>query len=212
MTRTESVLIPVHGAELEGELRLPDGARAVAVFAHGAGSDRKSPRNGLTADALNREGVATLLFDLLTPEEKQEYRENVFDIDRLSLRLIAAARWVMAQPSTKGMKIGFVGASTGAAAALNAAATLGGDMAFVVSRGGRPDLADQDRIKDVQSPTRFIIGGNDLEVIEASRAPFERLSCEKTFELVAGATHVFEEPGTLEKAVDLTVGWVVSHI
>ncbi len=204
--------IPAAGVELESVLSLPAGARGAVIFAHGAGSDRKSPRNLLAAERLNEAGVGTLLFDLLTPEEKEQYRDNVFDIGKLTERLVAVTAWLGRQPESKGMKLGYLGASTGAAAALNAAAQLGEKIAVLVSRGGRPDLAEQDRIARVTAPTLFIIGAEDKEVLEASKPPFDRLACEKRLTLVPGATHVFEEPGTLEEATRHAVDWILEHL
>lgn len=206
------VHIPAGEVALDGVLTVPEGAGAVVVFAHGAGSDRKSHRNLYTAGHLNEAGVGTLLFDLLTPEEKEAYRQNVFDIGRLTERLVAVTRWLMSQPETKGKKIGFLGASTGAAAALNAAARLGNRISAAVSRGGRPDLAEQDHLKEISAPTMFIIGANDTEVIEASKPPYAKLVCQKDWKLVPGATHVFEEAGTLEIAAQLALDFLKKHL
>jgi pimeloyl-ACP methyl ester carboxylesterase len=211
-TERQQATIQTAGVELEAALRVPTGPKGLVIFAHGAGSDRRSPRNVLTADRLDAVGYATLLFDLLTPEEKKAYGANVFDIGKLTDRLVGVIAWTSEQEALRGLPTALLGASTGAAAALNAAARLGQGIRAVVSRGGRPDLADQDRLRSVSAATVFIIGSEDREVLEASRAPFQRLACEKEFSIVDGATHVFEEPGTLEMATDIAVRWIASYL
>jgi putative phosphoribosyl transferase len=195
---------------LEGRLAGPPGAAGVVLFAHGSGSSRHSPRNRYVARTLNDAGLATLLFDLLTPEEA-ENRSNVFDIPLLAERLVGATAWVTAQPETGGAAIGYFGASTGAAAALWAAAGGGVDVRAVVSRGGRPDLA-ADRLEDVASPTLLIVGSLDTQVIELNRAAQRRLRCESRIAIVPGATHLFEEPGTLAAAAELARDWFVARL
>ena len=195
---------------LEGRLAGPPGAAGVVLFAHGSGSSRHSPRNRYVARTLNDAGLATLLFDLLTAEEA-ENRSNVFDIPLLAERLVGATAWVTAQPETGGAAIGYFGASTGAAAALWAAAGGGVDVRAVVSRGGRPDLA-ADRLEDVASPTLLIVGSLDTQVIELNRAAQRRLRCESRIAIVPGATHLFEEPGTLAAAAELARDWYVARL
>ncbi|HTM68219.1 MAG TPA: alpha/beta fold hydrolase [Candidatus Binatia bacterium] len=208
----ESLKVPTAGVELEAALRVPERAKGLVVFAHGAGSDRKSPRNLMTAERLDAAGYATLLFDLLTPPEKEEYGANVFDIGKLTDRLAGVIAWAGERPGLAGLRVALLGASTGAAAALNAAARLGDRVAAVVSRGGRPDLADQARLGDIAAATVFIVGSEDKQVLEASRPPFARLRCDKDLRVIEGATHVFEEPGTLEAATDAAVEWIARHL
>ena len=196
---------------LPGDLAVPSGALGVVAFAHGSGSSRLSPRNREVAAALNAAGVATLLFDLLTPGEAED-RANVFDIGLLAARLLAAARWLAGEPATAGLPLGLFGASTGAAAALWAAAEPGGpEIGAVVSRGGRPDLAAP-RLAEVRAPTLLIVGGWDEPVIEMNRAAAALLRCEHEVVIVPGATHLFEEPGTLERVAELAAGWFVRHL
>jgi putative phosphoribosyl transferase len=190
---------------IAGDLVLPDDARGLIVFAHGSGSSRFSPRNRQVARALNERGLATLLLDLLRPEEERD-RSNVFDIDLLTKRLVAATRWARAQPDLAGLPIGHFGASTGAAAALSAAARLGDEVAAVVSRGGRPDLA-ADRLAEVRAPVLLIVGGNDELVLELNREAQRRLTVPSELAIVPGATHLFEEPGALEEVSRRAAGW-----
>ncbi|MEM4389175.1 MAG: dienelactone hydrolase family protein [Candidatus Micrarchaeia archaeon] len=206
----ENVKIPAGRALLEGMLAIPPGARAVVVFAHGSGSSRFSPRNNFVARVLRERGLATLLFDLLTPEEDAVY-ENRFDIALLTERLIAATQWLLAQPRTKNLAIGYFGASTGSACALRAAAKLGEKIGAVVSRGGRPDLTGEE-ITRVRAPTLLIVGGNDFGVVELNRAAFAELKGEKRLEIIPGATHLFEEPGALEKVAELAAEWFAEHL
>lgn len=205
----EVVRIPVDGGHIEGALELPDSPIGLVLFAHGSGSSRHSPRNNFVARILRDHGIGTLLMDLLTPEEDGDYSRR-FDIDLLAERLRAATQWVRQNPGTASLKLGFFGASTGAAAALRAAA---GDesIAAVVSRGGRPDLASPAELSRVQAPTLFLVGGLDFGVIELNEAAFADLKCEKHFALVSGATHLFEEPGTLEEVATQAADWFERH-
>lgn len=205
-------VIPSAGAELGASLDLPRSARAVIVFAHGAGSSRFSPRNRQVADALRRSGhLGTLLFDLLTREEDRRYA-NRFEIGLLADRLVGALDWLAEQDGARGLPIGLFGASTGAAAALIAAVERPYMVQAVVSRGGRPDLAG-DALAEVRQPTLFIVGGHDYHVIETNRDAFAMLGAEnKRFEIVPGATHLFEEPGALEQVEALTVDWFESKL
>lgn len=208
-SRTETVDLPPLG--LGGTLGLPFGpARGLVLFAHGSGSSRFSPRNNFVALALRQAGLATLLFDLLSEDEAQD-RANVFDIALLADRLLAATAWVRASPMTRSLPVGYFGASTGAAAALIAAARLGDEIGAVVSRGGRPDLAGA-ALPKVTAPTLLIVGGDDTEVLALNRQALRALRCDKTLEIVPGATHLFEEPGTLETVVDLARRWFLGHL
>ncbi|MFZ5659336.1 MAG: dienelactone hydrolase family protein [Pseudomonadota bacterium] len=204
------VQIPADGVRLEGELAMPAGASAVVLFAHGSGSSRHSPRNTFVAGMLRQAGVGTLLFDLLTETEDRSYATR-FDIDLLTERLLAATRWLQAQPAVRGCAIGYFGASTGAAAALKAAAALGNAVYAVVSRGGRPDLA-MPLLDRVRSPTLLIVGGYDDVVIELNQQAYEQLRAEKELVIVPGATHLFEEPGTLEEVARLAADWFTRHL
>ncbi len=204
------VEIPVGEVRLAGHLRVPTGATGVVLFAHGSGSSRLSPRNRYVADALGRAGLGTLLFDLLTDEESLD-RGNVFDIDLLAGRLAAATRWLVARADTAGLAIGYFGASTGAAAALSAASSEDAPVAAVVSRGGRPDLAGP-RLEAVRAPTLLIVGGADAQVLDLNRAAQARLRCGNHLEVVPGATHLFEEPGTLTAVAELAADWFTRHL
>lgn len=195
---------------LTGTLHVPASASAIVVFAHGSGSSRLSPRNMAVARALNAQGIATLLFDLLTPEE-EENRVNVFDIPLLAERLIAVVHWIDRQLELIRLPLGLFGASTGAAAALVAAARLGSRVGAVVSRGGRPDLADA-ALEHVTAPTLLIVGGLDDQVIELNELALARLKAPKAIEIVAGATHLFPEPGTLEVVIELAARWFKTHL
>lgn len=209
-TRHIEVLIPAGHVKLEGTLSLPEKAIGVVAFAHGSGSSRHSPRNRYVAEVLHEHHIATLLFDLLTAREDQTY-ETRFDIDLLTERLLAAIAWLEGNAETKGMKIGCFGASTGAAAALQAAAKHP-TVAAVVSRGGRPDLAGREALSKVKAPTLLIVGGWDDVVIELNQQAFDLLHCEKKLEIVPGATHLFEEPGTLEQAAEHAARWFQLHL
>ncbi|GGR92052.1 putative phosphoribosyl transferase [Streptomyces humidus] len=195
---------------LRGKLTLPEGATGVVLFAHGSGSSRHSPRNRFVALGLNRAGLGTLLFDLLTEEEEAD-RANVFDTGLLAGRLADATGWLRGLPETQGLAVGYFGASTGAAAALWAAAEPGARIAAVVSRGGRPDLAGP-RLPAVNAPTLLIVGGHDELVLDLNRDAQARLRCESRLSVVPGATHLFEEPGALEKVTDLARDWFTDHM
>ena len=196
---------------LEGTLGFPEGQPSgLIIFAHGSGSSRLSPRNVYVADALRRAGLATLLFDLLSETEAAD-RANVFNIDLLGDRLLAATAWAQAGETTRSLPIGYFGASTGAAAALITAAKLGTAIGAVVSRGGRPDLAG-DALPLVKAPTLLIVGGDDTEVLALNQAALRALRCERRIDVVPRATHLFEEPGALEAVVDLAQGWFVRHL
>jgi dienelactone hydrolase len=204
------VHIPANGIKLEGGLVIPSEAKGVVLFAHGSGSSRHSPRNNFVAQVLHKAGIGTLLMDLLTREEDFVY-ENRFDIDLLTWRLERATQWVMEQQESKTLDVGYFGASTGAAAALQAAATFGPSIGAVVSRGGRPDLA-MPALDRVQSPTLLIVGGLDDIVIDLNRKAYAELKAEKHLAIVPGATHLFEEPGTLQEAARLAAQWFSRHL
>ncbi|MFB7529214.1 phosphoribosyltransferase family protein [Streptomyces sp. NPDC056178] len=195
---------------LRGQLTVPEGASGIVVFAHGSGSSRHSPRNRFVAAGLNRAGLGTLLFDLLTEEEEID-RANVFDTGLLARRLADATGWLPGQPETEGLAVGYFGASTGAAAALWAAAEPGARIAAVVSRGGRPDLAGP-RLPAVTAPTLLIVGGHDQLVLDLNREAQARLRCENRLAVVPGAAHLFEEPGALEQVTDLARDWFADHM
>ncbi len=206
----KEVVIPAEGRQLAGHLTIPSGARGLVVFAHGSGSGRHSPRNQAVARALNDAGLGTLLFDLLSPEEEAD-RANVFDIPLLAGRLGAATAWLLDQDDTRALPIGFFGASTGAGAALWAAAEPDSPARAIVSRGGRPDLAGA-RLESVRAPTLLIVGGRDEAVLEMNRDAARHLTCEHRIEVVPGATHLFEEPGALEAVADLAARWFLEHL
>src|SRR5947208_3660594 len=208
------IRIPAGRAVLSGNLTIPENAVALVLFAHGSGSSRHSPRNQFVARTLNRAGLGTLLFDLLTPEEEAldiHTREHRFNIGLLAERLVHATKWARQQEETRDLRIGYFGSSTGGAAALVAAAELPQDVGAVVSRGGRPDLAG-DALPKVQAPTLLIVGGNDDIVIELNEMARDQMRCEVKLEIVPGATHLFEEPGTLEKVAKLASDWFVNRI
>ena len=206
-----TVHIPADTVELDGELILPPSAKGVVLFAHGSGSSRFSPRNTYVAEVLQQHGIGTLLFDLLTREEDQDY-ETRFDIAMLTRRLLAATAWLQTNPQTQTLKLGYFGASTGAAAALQAAAELQHKIAAVVSRGGRPDLAGEFALGRVTAPSLLIVGGEDNGVIELNQQAYALLNCEKKLTLIAGATHLFEEPGTLQQAARGAAEWFAQHL
>jgi putative phosphoribosyl transferase len=199
------VHIPVDGIALEGALAIPENATGLVLFAHGSGSSRFSPRNNFVAAELRRAGLGTLLIDLLTRTEDQDY-ERRFDIPLLTRRVVAVSQWLTNQPTTRPLALGLFGASTGAAAALQAAAHST-TVKAVVSRGGRPDLAGSKALAEVRCPTLLIVGGNDDVVIELNQQAYALLSCPKKLEIVPGATHLFEEPGTLEQVATLAADW-----
>jgi len=208
------VQIQAGQAALSGNLHIPDGAAALVLFAHGSGSSRHSPRNQFVARTLNNAGLATLLFDLLTPEEESidaRTAELRFNIGLLAERLVHATKWAKQQEQTRDLRIGYFGSSTGGGAALVAAAEVTEDVGAVVSRGGRPDLADE-ALPKVQAPTLLIVGGNDDVVIELNEQARDRMRCEVKLEIVPGATHLFEEPGALEKVAQVASNWFVKHI
>jgi putative phosphoribosyl transferase len=199
---------------LEGNLSLPEGASAVVLFAHGSGSGRHSPRNRHVARALNEAKLATLLIDLLTPEEEVLDRLTAhlrFDIDLLARRLVHATDWLTHQSDTRRLRIGYFGASTGAAAALLAAAELPDLVGAIVSRGGRPDLAGP-ALPRVRAPTLLIVGGNDVQVIQLNRTALAQMLCEKQLVIISGATHLFEEPGALDEVARLAREWFRRHL
>jgi putative phosphoribosyl transferase len=202
------VRIPPLG--LAGTLRVPAKPRGVIVFAHGSGSSRLSPRNVAVAEALAQQGFASLLFDLLTVEEDAD-RANVFDIALLARRLVGAVRWLGGEPTMRGLAVGLFGASTGAAAALVAAVELGPDIAALVSRGGRPDLAG-DALERVRTPSLMIVGGADESVIEWNEMALARLKSEKSLVIVPGASHLFRERGALEAVIDHASRWFGAHM
>lgn len=203
--------IPAGPVTLEGMLEVPGRAAGLVLFAHGSGSSRLSPRNNFVAGVLRAAGVGTLLMDLLTPAEDRDY-DRRFDIALLTQRLLDAARWVISQPAIRELPLGFFGASTGAAAALEAAAMLGADARAVVSRGGRPDLASREALGTVTAPTLLLVGGHDDIVIELNQRAYDQLRCKKELVIVPGATHLFEEPGTLEEVARQAAAWFVRHL
>ena len=208
------VQIPAEHAVLSGNLTIPDNAVALVLFAHGSGSSRLSPRNQFVARTLNFAGLATLLFDLLTPEEEAldiHTREHRFNIALLAERLVRATKWARQQQETRDLHIGYFGSSTGGAAALVAAAELPQDVGAVVSRGGRPDLAGN-ALPKVQAPTLLIVGGNDDVVIELNEMARDQMQCEVKLEIISGATHLFEEPGALEQVAKLASDWFSLHL
>ena len=205
--------IPVGEAELHGDLGVPEQASGLVLFAHGSGSSRHSPRNRYVAEVLREAGVATLLMDLLTEQEEaidQYNRRLRFDIPLLAQRLGGASEWVATQEDLADLPLGYFGASTGAAAAIIAAADRPQEVSAVVSRGGRPDLGGG-AISRLQAPTLLIVGSLDYAVIELNQQAYDAMNCEKRLEIVPGATHLFEEPGTLEQAAKLAADWFVAH-
>lgn len=212
MSKPTPVAVTFGAIRLQGLLRLPD-AKGIVLFAHGSGSGRLSPRNNYVAEQLGRAGLATLLFDLLTAEEEEideQTAELRFDIPLLTERLVAATEWTRQQPALRQFPVGYFGASTGAAAALMAAARVP-DIAAVVSRGGRPDLAGA-ALPRVRAATLLIVGGDDDQVIVLNRQAQARMTCEVKLEIVPGATHLFVEPGTLERVAALAAGWFTGHM
>jgi len=203
------VTIPVGKIMLHGELVIPLKAEAIIIFSHGSGSSRFSPRNQMVAKYLHKKNFGTLLFDLLTEEEDQQYH-NRFDIELLTKRLAGATKWLERLPAAKDSRIGFFGASTGAASALKAAAYLP-DIGAVVSRGGRPDLA-MDNLPDVEAPALLIVGSLDYDVLKLNQAAYMQLECEKKLEVIEGATHLFEEQGMMEKVCEIAANWFEKHL
>jgi len=208
------VRIPLDGAGVFGDLSVPRGAKGLVLFAHGSGSSRFSPRNRFVARRLQERGLATLLLDLLTAQEEQEdtgtgrYR---FDVTLLADRLLRAVAWTANHDDLRGLRVGLFGASTGAAAALRAAAADPEGVAAVVSRGGRPDLA-REVLPLVRAPTLLIVGGADEPVLQLNREAFRLLTCEKRLEVVPGAGHLFEEPGALDRVADLAADWFARYL
>jgi putative phosphoribosyl transferase len=201
-------------AVLPGNLNIPENANALVLFAHGSGSSHHSPRNQFVARTLNESGLATLLFDLLTPEEEaidMHTREHRFNIDLLAVRLGHVTEWAKRQEQTSDLGLGYFGSSTGAAAALMAAADAPQSVDAVVSRGGRPDLAGE-ALPKVKAPTLLIVGGNDDIVIELNVQARDKMRCEAKLEIIPGATHLFEEPGALEKVAQLASQWFLRHV
>jgi putative phosphoribosyl transferase len=212
MTSRQEHTVRITGGTLalEGILGLPAGPQGIVVFAHGSGSGRLSPRNNFVARHLQQHGFATLLLDLLTETEADD-RRKVFDIDLLADRLLLAKAWLESEPRTSKLGIGYFGASTGAGAALQAAAREPSNIKAVVSRGGRPDLAEG-YLGRVTAPTLLIVGGWDEPVIEMNQAAYERLPCEKQLLIIPGATHLFEEPGTLEQVAERATNWFARYV
>lgn len=211
---TELVRVQAGAVALEGDLQVPDHAEGLVLFAHGSGSSRHSPRNRVVARELQAAGLATLLLDLLTREEEavdQDTGHIRFDIPLLAERLLAAARWAGVDPATRSLALGYFGASTGAAAALVAAAFEPERAGAVISRGGRPDLAG-DGLPLVRAPTLLIVGGRDLTVLDLNRAAMARMRARVRLEIVPGATHLFEEPGALEAVARLARDWFLRHL
>jgi putative phosphoribosyl transferase len=208
------VRVPAGPVALDGNLGIPDETRGIVLFAHGSGSGRHSPRNRQVAQALREAGLATLLIDLLTPEEEEvdlQTRHLRFDVGLLAERLVGVTDWLLQDPRTHNLCVGYFGASTGAGAALVAAAERSGVVGAVVSRGGRPDLAGE-ALPRVAAPTLLLVGGEDHPVIGMNREALKRLRAEKELKIVAGATHLFEEPGKLEEVAQLAAGWFTRHL
>ncbi|WP_186754971.1 dienelactone hydrolase family protein [Echinicola salinicaeni] len=208
---SHEINIPIDTVILKGILTIPNNTNSLVIFSHGSGSSRLSPRNNYVADNLNTNGFSTLLFDLLTEEEDIVY-ENRFDISLLTERLIKVSKWTHTQKNISKLKLGYFGASTGAASALNAAASLGDKINAIVSRGGRPDLAGDRELAKVVSPTIFIVGGWDSNVIPLNQLVFNKMSTTKKLEIVPEATHLFEEPGKLEQVTALSVHWFKKYL
>ncbi len=207
---SQLIHIPVESVILEGNLDVPKGSRALIIFAHGSGSSRHSKRNKYVAQVLREVGLGTLLFDLLTNEEDMIY-ENRFDIPLLAKRLSSVTRWIHEQAKTKNLRIGYFGASTGAAAALIAAADPTLEVFAIVSRGGRPDLAVKS-LSYVGAPTLFIVGGDDYIVIQLNQQAYNFIKAEKALQIIPGASHLFEEPGALEQVAHLAAEWFNKHL
>lgn len=208
--RAEPVAVAADDVTLRGIVTLPSEPRGLVLFAHGSGSSRLSPRNQRVAQSLVAVGLGTLLFDLLTDDEAGD-RRLVFDVSSLGGRLLAATAWARDRPGTRGLPIGYFGASTGSAAALWAAASNELEVRAIVSRGGRPDLVDA-RLGEVSAPTLLIVGGRDPEVLRLNREAARRMRCHHRIEVVPGATHVFEEPGTLEQVAQLAAAWFARYL
>jgi len=205
----KEINIQLNEVTLKANLSQPTDANGLVIFAHGSGSSRKSPRNNFVADVLNRQHLATLLVDLLTPAEDEVY-ENRFDILLLSKRLIKVTEWALTQTALQQLPVGYFGASTGAASALTAAALLSDNIRAVVSRGGRPDLTKA--LPNVKAPTLLIVGSLDTQVLGLNKQAYEQLQCNKKLEIVTGASHLFEEPGTLHVVADLAADWFTRYM
>lgn len=212
--RSPTAQIPSGQLKLEGELSVPPDAMGVVLFAHGSGSSRHSPRNQFVARTIRDAGVGTLLFDLLTQQEEAidvSTRHLRFDIGLLASRLVDATNWVTTQTKTSHLRVGYFGSSTGGGAALVAAAEVGEEIGAVVSRGGRPDLAG-DALPNVKSPTLLLIGELDYPVIRMNEEAYSQMRCERELKIIPGATHLFEEPGTLEEVASLAASWFQRHL
>ena len=203
--KNKAISIPLKHLTLKANLYIPENAKGLVIFSHGSGSSRFSPRNNFVANILNKKGLATLLLDLLTESEDENY-ETRFNINLLTSRLIAATKWVQQQRETEQISLGYFGASTGAASAIRAAAFFKDDIKAIVSRGGRPDLA-LDEIPEVTASTLFIVGGKDSAVLELNITAYAKMESEKKFEIIPGASHLFEEAGKLEKVAELSASW-----
>lgn len=209
--RIENLINILDGrVSLEGSLEIPEGAAGVVLFAHGSGSSRHSSRNRYVAEVLREHGFGTLLLDLLTAEEDLDY-EMRFDIDLLAGRLTTATKWLQEQEQTRNLALGYFGASTGGAAAIQAAATAGEQVSAIVSRGGRPDLA-WDYLDKIKSPILLLVGGYDDVVIELNQKAYEKINSVKSLEIIPGATHLFEEPGALERVAELAAKWFEQYM
>lgn len=205
----KTINIEINSTNFDGELTIPENAVGLVLFAHGSGSSRFSPRNNYVAQILQKGGLATLLVDLLTKTEDLSY-ENRFNIELLAERLYLITEWLKENEETKDLKIGYFGASTGAAAAIKAAVKEKNEVAAVVSRGGRVDLADK-QLPDLKVPTLLIVGGNDDFVIEVNEYAMKKIDCIKKLSIIPNATHLFEEPGTLEEVAKQTTDWFLNY-
>lgn len=207
----KEIQLPVDGILLEGNLSIPEDAKGLVIFSHGSGSSRFSPRNTMVAEQLHKQGIATLLFDLLTAKEDAIYAHR-FDIELLTRRLMQTTNWVMQRHEVKNLPTGLFGASTGAASALNTAAQMGDTIKAVVSRGGRPDLSIP-YLHLVKAPVLLIVGGMDVEVIDLNRKAMDKITkAEKEMKIVPGATHLFSEPGKLEEVARISASWFKKHL
>lgn len=209
MEKKELIKIPINSIYVEGSLIIPKKAKSIIIFVHGSGSSRHSPRNQFVAKVLQEKGFATFLFDLLTEKEDQDI-EKRFNIDFLTKRLIKVTEYIIEK--YKNLEIGYFGASTGAAAALDAATILDKKIKAIVSRGGRPDLANESTFQKIQSPTLFIVGSKDIEVLELNKLAMEKILSIKKLEIIVNATHLFEEKGALEKVADIAADWFLKYL
>lgn len=208
--KTENIVsISINRQNIEASLNLPENSNGIVVFAHGSGSSRFSPRNNFVANVIQKKKIATLLADLLTQEEDQYY-DNRFDIDLLSQRLISIVEWIKKDKNLNQLSIGFFGASTGAAAALDANAMLRKNIKAIVSRGGRPDLSVH--LREATAPVLLIVGGNDFPVLKLNKDAFEKINTIKSLKIIPGATHLFEEPGALEQVAELAASWFEKYL